>query len=203
MASPVRAWDDCPHGEVNDPYPGTCAKYIDTDEDGLCDHSQPAPEDRVESTTSENVTKTTNEQAETTPPTESDEQEEEYSVEISGQEMKKLTVQEIADRWGIDAETFLQSMIDEFSLKGDYSTSDTIDTLREEYKFSPAQIKDNAEDILNTGTYAIQPKDSQEAVPTDQRKDNKNLIGLIVLTTPLTLLGGYVIFNKVKWAFHK
>jgi len=42
------AWDDCPYGLVNDPYPGECNKYIDTDDDGICDHSQPAPEDRVE-----------------------------------------------------------------------------------------------------------------------------------------------------------
>ncbi len=41
------AWDDCPHGLVNDPYPGECNKYVDTDDDGICDRSQPAPEDRV------------------------------------------------------------------------------------------------------------------------------------------------------------
>lgn len=40
------AWDDCPKGLVDDPYPGECSKYIDTDGDGICDHSQPAPEDR-------------------------------------------------------------------------------------------------------------------------------------------------------------
>ena len=42
----VFAWDDCPKGLVDDPYPGECARYIDTDNDGICDHSQPAPEDR-------------------------------------------------------------------------------------------------------------------------------------------------------------
>jgi len=41
------AWDDCPYGKVNDEYPGDCARYIDTDNDGICDHSQPAPEDRI------------------------------------------------------------------------------------------------------------------------------------------------------------
>ncbi len=41
------AWDDCPYGQVDDPYPGDCARYVDTDNDGICDHSQPAPEDRV------------------------------------------------------------------------------------------------------------------------------------------------------------
>jgi hypothetical protein len=40
------AWDDCPYGEVNCPYPGDCNRYIDTDNDKICDRSQPAPEDR-------------------------------------------------------------------------------------------------------------------------------------------------------------
>jgi len=46
--STVVAWDNCPFGEINDTYPGNCGRYIDTDNDGICDLSQPAPEDRVE-----------------------------------------------------------------------------------------------------------------------------------------------------------
>ncbi|XOU95002.1 MAG: hypothetical protein ACNFW9_02955 [Candidatus Kerfeldbacteria bacterium] len=46
----VLAWDDCPFGLVDDPYPGECPRYVDTDNDGLCDHSQLAPEDRVDAT---------------------------------------------------------------------------------------------------------------------------------------------------------
>lgn len=38
------AWDDCPYGEVNDPYPGECGRYVDTNNDQLCDRSQPAPD---------------------------------------------------------------------------------------------------------------------------------------------------------------
>jgi len=37
-------WDDCPRGEVDCEYPGLCNRYIDTNNDGICDHSQPAPE---------------------------------------------------------------------------------------------------------------------------------------------------------------
>jgi hypothetical protein len=44
--SPALAWDDCPFGMVNDQYPGDCSRYIDTDNDSICDHSQPAPENR-------------------------------------------------------------------------------------------------------------------------------------------------------------
>ena len=40
------AWGGCPFGLVNDPEPGSCGRYIDTDRDGLCDYSQPAPEER-------------------------------------------------------------------------------------------------------------------------------------------------------------
>jgi hypothetical protein len=38
------AWEDCPYGLVNDPWPGLCRRYIDTNDDGVCDHSQPEPE---------------------------------------------------------------------------------------------------------------------------------------------------------------
>lgn len=36
------AWNDCPRGLINDPYPGTDSNYIDTNNDGICDHSQAA-----------------------------------------------------------------------------------------------------------------------------------------------------------------
>lgn len=42
----IKAWDDCPRGMVNDEFPGDCPKYIDTDGNRICDHSEPAPEDR-------------------------------------------------------------------------------------------------------------------------------------------------------------
>ena len=42
----IYAWDNCPYGLEDDPYPGECKRYIDTDGDGICDLSQPAPEDR-------------------------------------------------------------------------------------------------------------------------------------------------------------
>jgi len=39
----VFAWDDCPRGEVNDPYPGDCGLYVDTNNNGICDRSEPEP----------------------------------------------------------------------------------------------------------------------------------------------------------------
>jgi len=47
----VYAWDNCPFDLGDDPYPGECKRYIDTDGDGICDLSQSAPEDRDVNTT--------------------------------------------------------------------------------------------------------------------------------------------------------
>ena len=43
----AKAWNNCPYGEVNEPFPGTCGRYTDTDNDNICDLSQPAPENRI------------------------------------------------------------------------------------------------------------------------------------------------------------
>jgi hypothetical protein len=40
----VSAWDNCPFGEENESYPGTCGRYTDTDNDNICDLSQLPPE---------------------------------------------------------------------------------------------------------------------------------------------------------------
>jgi hypothetical protein len=52
--SSVNAWDNCPFGEVNESYPGTCGRYTDTDNDNICDLSQLPPELRVESQENDN-----------------------------------------------------------------------------------------------------------------------------------------------------
>ena len=39
----VRAWLDCPYGKLSDPYPGSCAFYLDTNNNQICDHSEPEP----------------------------------------------------------------------------------------------------------------------------------------------------------------
>ena len=38
-------WNDCPRGETDCEYPGICRSYVDTNDDGICDHSQPAPQE--------------------------------------------------------------------------------------------------------------------------------------------------------------
>lgn len=74
-----------------------------------------------------------------------------HSVEIEGSEVRELTVQEIADLWEIDEEVLLSRIIAEFNLEKIYTANSVLEDIREEYKFSPAQIKDIAEEIKQTG----------------------------------------------------
>lgn len=77
-----------------------------------------------------------------------DDEEHDHSVEIEGSEMKNLTVKDVAALWEIDAEILLLGIITEFDLKGDYTIDTVLEEIRDaEHKFSPAIIKDLAEEI--------------------------------------------------------
>jgi len=74
--------------------------------------------------------------------------EHDHSVEIEGSVMKSLTIQEIANLWEINSEKLLDRIIQEFDLQENYTTETTLEYIRDtEYKFSPAIIKDIAEEM--------------------------------------------------------
>jgi cation transport ATPase len=52
------AWNDCPFGLVDEPYPGTCPRYIDTNIDGICDHSQSEFTEEIQENSTENENQT-------------------------------------------------------------------------------------------------------------------------------------------------
>jgi hypothetical protein len=66
---------------------------------------------------------------------------------VSGMEMKTMTIADIAALWGIDGHSFLAEMTKEFNLQQEYTSDNTIDDLRGEYRFSPYQIMEIAERI--------------------------------------------------------
>ena len=43
FVAPVQAWLDCPYGRRNDPYPGLCGLYVDTNNNQICDRSEATP----------------------------------------------------------------------------------------------------------------------------------------------------------------
>jgi hypothetical protein len=76
----------------------------------------------------------------------------EYSVQIEGREMKNLTIKQVADLWGIDAQKLLDGIVTEFKVKNSYTINSVLDTIRNEYKFSPAMVKAIAEKIKSGGS---------------------------------------------------
>ena len=75
-------------------------------------------------------------------------EEHDHSVQIEGSEMKALSVQEVAGLWEIEPEVLLSEIIAEFDLQKEYDVDVTLEEIRQaEYKFSPAIIKDIAEEI--------------------------------------------------------
>ena len=67
---------------------------------------------------------------------------------VSGMEMKTMTIADIANLWGIDGDSFLAEITEEFNLQQEkYTTDNTIDELRGEYRFSPYQIMEIAQRI--------------------------------------------------------
>ena len=87
------AWDDCPYGRVNCTYPGECGRYVDTNNNNICDHSEPAPEFSVDLSTN-NTVNANNIQL-------TEELIDEY-VDISGKELKSYTIKEICDKYNIN-----------------------------------------------------------------------------------------------------
>jgi len=67
---------------------------------------------------------------------------------VNGMEMKTMSIENIAALWGIDRDSFLAEITKEFNLQQEeYTTGNTIDDLRGEYRFSPYQIMEIAEGI--------------------------------------------------------
>ena len=82
---------------------------------------------------------------------EAEEHEHDHYVQIEGSEMKALSVQEVAELWEIDPEVLLSEIIAEFDLQKEYDVDVTLEEIRQaEYKFSPAIIKDLAEEVRNS-----------------------------------------------------
>jgi len=70
-----------------------------------------------------------------------------FSVHISGRDMKSSTISEIGALWGIGGNELLEAVEQEFGLTRPYTVDDVLDSLRDEYRFSPAQVKALAEDL--------------------------------------------------------
>ena len=68
-------------------------------------------------------------------------------VQVSGAELRGMTIGNIAKLWEIDATVLLNKIVSTFNLEETYTIENTINDLRSEYRFSPFQIKDIADQL--------------------------------------------------------
>lgn len=128
----VYGWEDCPIGEKDCLYPGKCGLYIDTDKDGICDYSQPLPDNRAE-VAKENVEE------------ENFQQPHEHYNFISGKDIRTKTVREIAEIYEIDTDEFAKKLAEYLGIK--IPTSYSFQLLHDNYGLSSSVVKEIANSL--------------------------------------------------------
>ena len=114
------SWDDCPFGVTNSSctYPGDCGRYIDTNNNRICDKSEPAQ--RIIENQSSGPT------IEITLP------------DIKGSVIKSMTIEEVANAYSIDSKELMRL------LRINVSTKTKIEDLRS-FGITPSMVKESAE----------------------------------------------------------
>ena len=183
--STIYAWDDCPYGKTDSSctFPGECGKYIDTNNNGICDHSEPAPSGGAPSDIS--------------PSGEISEELIDRYVPTPSSELKNYTIKQVCEEYNISQNCLinaLKSKINEVISNEDSSSSDTqiteeiideyidisgselkrytIKQICEMYDINPEDLKRNLGISVDDDTtfdtikktYGISPSKSKEAI---------------------------------------
>ena len=67
-------------------------------------------------------------------------------VPLDAEQYKDMTITEIAEVWGVNDDTLLADIIENFNLSGDYDTDSTLNDLRENNLFSSSEFVDFMEE---------------------------------------------------------
>ncbi len=153
------AWDDCPHNEINCPAPGDCERYIDTDNDGICDHSQPAPEDRNSNMINTEIG-------------------EEVNSLISGKDIKTKTVNEIAEIYQINKKEYSEKLSEHLGV--DIKPENSFQLLHDNYGLEPSAAKDIAASI-KLGTQINIPETTESGNKQSEERYHLLLISLFLI----------------------
>ena len=179
----VWAWDDCVFGETDCVYPGECPRYIDTDANAICDHSEASPANR-ELPLVEELDEIITEDL------------------ISGQELKTKTVAEVAEIYGINSHEYAHALREYV----DYAVEpDTyFQYLHDNYVVEPSVVKEIAVSLANGDTAAIS---EIIAVASEEQANQESVYNLVPLT--LILLAVYLFtwllakFKKITLLLHR
>ncbi|MDA3836389.1 MAG: DUF4405 domain-containing protein [Nanoarchaeota archaeon] len=138
LISLVSAWDTCVDDCTGDS--PACGAYLDTNNDNLCDHGQPKP---VQSGTSQTIQLSVPVVA----------AEDSHDI-LTGQELKELTVTEVATVYNINPEDYTEELSKYLNIK--VSNNHPFQLLHDNYGLEPSIAKEIALDIPNKQTPAPQ-----------------------------------------------
>ncbi|MCU0678899.1 MAG: DUF4405 domain-containing protein [Planctomycetes bacterium] len=161
------AWEDCPFNEVNEPYPGTCGRYLDTDGNGICDHSEPAPNEQITINTVLPALTAGEETAEPTAAADS-------HGPVNGQGLKALTVAEAARAYGISAIDLAGALMDRIGEK--VRLIDTFQYLHDQYGLSPSLAKETAASLQTGLTKTIDAAAAKTPLPAAAKQNRYNFL---------------------------
>lgn len=164
----VSAWSNCLAGESCE---SESESFVDTDNDGICDHSQPAPENREGSVLNAGT-------------------EEELHDLIEGRELKETkTVAEVAEIYQIDATKYAEALSKYYG--ANIKPSDAFQLLHNDYVVAPSVAKDIAI-LVKTGQKITEGTESN----SDKRKRNYHLLPISLPIIALYFIG--CILSKKK-----
>lgn len=152
----------CPFGLENDPAPGSCGSFVDQNVNALCDLSEVPLS--VSDPYSGGVAA-----------------EPEY---VSGEELKKHTVFEVAEMYRIDAQVYAQR-ISEF-LKQDVKLDDSLQTLHDDYNFCAGVAGGIALNLKNETALNVAFEAETKVVPVVNK--GKNLYNLVPVILVLVII---------------
>jgi len=153
-------YDDCPFGEVNEPYPGTCGRYTDTDTNDLCDHSEPVPTTNTKDTTQAvqpiAITAQQMDQVDT------------HDI-ITGKELKTKTVQEVATLYQIDSHVYAHALREKYP-NADIHHDTQFQLLHDNYGLEPSIAKEVA---LSLSPFANEEQTAEPIVQNNNVNETK------------------------------
>ena len=171
-------WDDCPFGEVDEPYPGTCVRYVDTNNDGLCDKSQENPS-LVDSNVIEPALS-----------------EVEHYDFITGKELKTKTVEEVAALYSINAHEYAFALKEKYPDANIHCSTD-FQYLHDTYGLEPNVAKDIAATLKSLNEPEISKEVTTTTTTTTTTKTRvPYLIVPILIVSTILYIASYVLAKK-------
>lgn len=175
--SSAYSWDDCPFGKTDSSciYPGVCGRYVDTNNNKICDKSEPAP-DSIQNQSSSTHT-------EIIPP------------EIKGSIIKSMTIEEVARAYSIDSKDLINS------LKINVSPKTKIEDLKQ-FGITNSMVKETAEMLFIDSNKNINHSSNEVNFNQILEKELHNGLEKILKEDVLVTLGlmimGTIYFFKLR-----